>query len=110
MGAQTFTARQTAALVAKRTGRPMSDKRVRGWVRDHVQRFMDDGYTTHAYTAAERDRIVSALVARSRPDATGTAGRASSASRGRPATKTPVKTRKATVKVPAAPSVPDATA
>jgi len=81
--AQTFTARQVAALVAKKTGRPCDGKRVRAWAREHMARFNDDGYTTHAYTARERDAIMAALVSRSRPDAKGTAGRASSASRGR---------------------------
>lgn len=83
MTAQTFSANVVARLVTKRTGRPCDAKRVRSWARANVSRFDDDGYTTHAYTSAERDRIVNALVARSRANATGTAGRASSASRGR---------------------------
>jgi hypothetical protein len=96
LSAQTFTARQTAAVVAKRTGRPCDGKRVRAWAREHLARFNDDGYTTHAYTSRERDAIVDGLVKRSAPRATGTNGRASSASRGRkPSPKPSGATRKA---------------
>ena len=99
MPAMTFSARAVAKLVTARTHRPCDAKRVRAWARANVTRFDDDGYTTHAYTGAERDRIVNGLVSRSRADATGTAGRASSASRGRTTThkahKAPVATHKA---------------
>lgn len=114
MPAQTFSANVVARLVAKRTGRPCDAKRVRSWARANVTRFDDDGYTTHAYTSAERDRIVNALVARSRANATGTDGRASSASRGRTAPTAPkgrakrATAPKATTKANAAPAAPDA--
>lgn len=108
MTAQTFTANVVARLVAKRTGRPCDAKRVRSWARANVTRFDDDGYTTHAYTSAERDRIVNALVARSRANATGTDGRASSASRGRTAPTAPKgRAKGATAPKPSAkPSAP----
>ena len=83
MPAQTFSARAVAKLVASRTGKPCDGKRVRAWSRSHLTRFDDDAYTTHAYSAAERDRIVNAMVAARKATATGPAARASSASRGR---------------------------
>ena len=89
MGAQTYTAnvvaREVSAAMRKRDPKShgIDAKRVRSWVRANVARFDDDGYTSHQYTSAERTRIVAALLARSKPDATGTAGRASSAARGR---------------------------
>jgi len=88
MAAATFSARAVALMVAKR-GVKCDAKRVRAWSRDHIARLDDDAYTTHAYTAAEAKRIADALVARARPDAKGTTGRASSASRGRKAPSAP---------------------
>jgi hypothetical protein len=114
MPAATFTANQTARLVATRTGRPCNAKQVRQWAREHMQRFMDDAYTSHAYSSAERDRIVTALVARRKANATGTNGRAASASRGRAgttkatrkATKATKSTPKATPGIQTAPAAP----
>lgn len=105
MTAQTYSARMVARLVSKAVGREVSDKRVRAWVRDNVPAFDDDGYTTHAYDARTRDAIVKALTARYSARATGTAGRASSASNGRKGAAAPKRTRKS-----AAPKVtPEAT-
>ena len=87
------TAAMVAREVAKRTGKPCDGKRVRAWVRANVARFDDDGYTSHTYTAAEHARIVSALVARSKGQGTGTNARSASAAQGR--TGAPVKARKA---------------
>lgn len=83
MPAQTYSANAVARDASKATGRKVDAKRVRSWARANIGRFDDDGYTTHAYSAAERTRIIAALTARAKPDAKGTAGRASSASRGR---------------------------
>jgi len=115
MPALTYSARAVAVLVAKR-GVKCDAKRVRAWARDHIARLDDDAYTSHAYTAAERDRIVAALIARSRPDAKGTAGRASSASRGRSksapkratAPKSSTAPKTAPTASPAAPESPEA--
>ena len=111
MAAQTFSARAVAVLASKRTGRKVSDKQVRAWARDHVTRLDDDKYTRHEYTAAERDRIVSAFAAASRPNVTGPNARSRAASQGRaksaskPATapKPAPKPSKPTTAVPAAP-------
>jgi hypothetical protein len=110
MAGMTFSARAVAKLVASRSGRPCDAKRVRAWARASIARFDDEGYTTHAYTSAERDRIVNGLVARARANATGTAGRASSASRGRTAARKTSPARKATHKAPVAPVAPVAPA
>jgi len=110
MPAMTFSARAVAKLVTARTHRPCDAKRVRAWARANVVRFDDDGYTTHQYTSAERDRIVNGLVSRARADATGTAGRASSASRGRTAARKASPARKATHKAHKAPTAPTAPA
>jgi len=88
MAGQTYTARQTAREVAKRLGRPYSDKRVRAWVRDNVSAYQDDAYTAHLYDARLYQRIVSALVAKGR------AGRATAASVGRSGTNGTGTTRK----------------
>jgi len=99
MAVQTYSAFVTAQAVTKRTGRRCDAKRVRQWAREHLTRFQDDHYTSHAYSARERDTIVNALVARSRPDAKGTNGRASSASRGRTGTTKAAKATKAAPRV-----------
>lgn len=75
MAAQTYTAR----AVAKRLGGTMTDKRVRAWVREHVARFDDDGYTAHAYTSAEFAAIVKGMSAANK------SGRATAARNGRKA-------------------------
>lgn len=106
MAAQTFSARAVAKLVASRTGKPCDAKRVRAWARGHVSRFDDEGYTTHAYTSAERDRIVNAMVAARKATATGPAARSSSASRGR--AQAPAKASKAPKASPKASPAPKA--
>lgn len=106
MPAQTYSANAVAIEVRKRTSRPCDGRRVRSWARANIVRLDDshrDGYTTHAYTAAEKARIVDALVKRSAARATGTDGRASSASRGRSGTA------KVTRTAPKAPKVQPAT-
>jgi len=102
------TASMVAREVSKRTGKPCDGKRVRAWVRANVSRFDDDGYTAHAYTAAEHKRIVDALVARARGAGTGTNARSASAAQGRAGT--PVKARKARKATPVkvtTPATPD---
>jgi hypothetical protein len=106
MPAQTFSARQTAALVSKRVGRKVTDKQVRAYVRDTMAAYQDDAYTTHAYTAKQRDAIVNGMVARRRPGAKGTAGRAASASNGRKGTASKPRARKAASAAPAASQAP----
>jgi hypothetical protein len=110
MPAQTYTARVVAGLVTKRVGRKVTDKQVRAWARDNIQRLMDDGYTHHEYTSAERDRIVNALAARraARP-MTGTPSRASSASKGRTPSKATSKASKAAKVAPIARVAPTVT-
>ena len=52
---------QTAAEVARtlsRNGRVVTAKRVRSWAREHIGRYDDDKYTSHAYTPAEVRAIV----------------------------------------------------
>lgn len=107
MAALTYSAHAVALIVAKR-GVKCDAKRVRAWSRDHIARLDDDAYTSHAYTAAERDRIVAALVARARPDAKGTDGRARSASQGRAGrSKSAPKRASAPKAAPKAPSAPE---
>jgi len=73
----TYTARKVADEVTRKLGKPVNAKRVRQWVRDHIAAFDDDGYTTHAYTAAQKARIVTGMTkAAAQP-------RAKSASQGR---------------------------
>lgn len=62
----TFTARDTALAVSKALGRKVTDKMVRGFVRDTIAAYDDGTYTHHAYSAALRDRIVAGMVARSK--------------------------------------------
>lgn len=108
--ATTFTARDTAKDITKATGRPCDAKRVRAWVRDHIDRLDDEGYTAHVYTPAEHKRIVAAFVAKAKGD-TGTNARSRAASEGRgtrtkPAT--PPADRKRTSKPPVPPMSGDA--
>jgi hypothetical protein len=104
MPAQTFSARAVAAIVSKRVGRAVSDKQVRAYVRDTMAAYQDDAYTHHAYSAKQRDAIVNGMVARRRPGATGTNGRAAAASSGRtPAKRT---TRAKSAKGTATPATP----
>lgn len=115
MAAQTYSANAIALIVTKR-GVRCDGKRVRSWARANIARFnkaTHADYQTHAYTAAERDRIVDALVKRARGSVPqGTPSRASSAARGRGASKAPKATPKApqrargTGSVPKAPKAP----
>jgi hypothetical protein len=116
MPATTYSANAVALLVTKR-GVRCDAKRVRSWARANMARFnkaTHEDYTTHAYTGAERDRIVDALVKRARGTVTsGTPSRASSAARGRGAAKSSTsapKRPRGTGSVPPAPKSPDATA
>lgn len=81
--AQTFSAKQTARIIAAKTGRPCDAKRVRAWVRDNVAAYDDDGYTSHQYDARLRDRIVAAFVQRAKGTTPGTPARSRAASEGR---------------------------
>jgi hypothetical protein len=94
MAAETYSARTVAAIVSKRVGRKVSDKQVRAYVRDTMAAYQDDAYTHHAYTAKQRDAIVNGMVARRRPGATATNGRAAAASSGRTPAKKPAAARK----------------
>lgn len=96
MTVQTFNARTVAAIVSKRIGRKVSDKQVRAYVRDTMAAYQDDAYTHHAYTAKQRDAIVNGMVARRRPGATGTNGRAAAASSGRTPAKRPTTAKRTT--------------
>jgi hypothetical protein len=109
--AVTFNARTVAAIVSKRVGRKVSDKQVRAYVRDTMAAYQDDAYTHHAYTAKQRDAIVNGMVARRRPGATGTSGRAAAASSGRtPQRKaTAPKATGTAPKAPKAPKAPETT-
>jgi hypothetical protein len=73
----TFGPKDVARAVSKAVGRPFDAKRVRGWVRDNVPAFDDDGYTAHIYSRAVYDRIVAGMVARAK------SGRSTAASTGR---------------------------
>jgi len=81
----TFGPKDVARAVSKAVGRPFDAKRVRGWVRDNVPAFDDDGYTAHVYSKAVYDRIVAGMVARAK------GGRSTAASTGRTAAKAPSK-------------------
>ena len=82
----TFGPKDVARAVSKAVGRPFDAKRVRGWVRDNVPAFDDDGYTAHVYSKAVYDRIVAGMVARAK------GGRSTAASTGRSkAAKAPAK-------------------
>lgn len=96
----TVNARQTArdvqaALAQLGIKRDVDAKRVRSWVRDNIDAYDDDGYTSHQYTPAVHARIVRAMVARyaagrSAPDDSDQ--RASSASEGRSKVKSTTTT------------------
>lgn len=102
MTATMYSARQTAREVSKRLGREVSDRRVRAWVREHVEAYDDDGYTTHAYDRRTFDRIVKGMTDGAKAD------RSKSAASGRKAASTPRKTRKAATSAPVE-VTPDAT-
>ena len=79
----TYTARDVAKALAK-SGRKVDGKRVRQWVREHVARFDDDGYTAHQYTAAEYRTIVAGMTGTTK------SGRSTAARQGRkPAQRKP---------------------
>jgi IS5 family transposase len=92
--ATTFGARETArtinaALTKAGVKASVTDKQVRQWVRDNIDAYDDDGYTSHAYSVAQRDRIVKAIVAKrtaSGAKGRGSDARATSASKGRSGT------------------------
>lgn len=93
---KTETARSVARTVSARLGREVNDKRVRGWVRENVAAFDDDGYTAHVYSAAQAKAIVDGMVksagkGRSAAASTGRKGsarKAAKATRARKATPT----------------------
>jgi len=96
----TFGPKDVARAVTKAVGRPFDAKRVRGWVRDNVPAFDDDGYTAHVYSRAVYDRIVAGMVARAK------GGRSTAASTGRTAPKAaskPATPRKAATGTKTAP-------
>lgn len=75
--AATQTARDVAKRVSKTLGREVNAKRVRAWVRDHIDAYDDDGYTPHQYDARTADRIVAGMTKSAKT------GRAVAASAGR---------------------------
>lgn len=89
MTAQTYSARQTARDVSKALGREVDAKRVRAWVRDHVDAYDDDGYTSHEYDHATHARIVKGMTASAK------SGRASAARQGRKGASKAATTAKA---------------
>lgn len=60
----TVSAREMAARLSRATGRPVSAKAVRAWVRDNIARYDDGRYTAHGYTPAEQARITAAWTAK----------------------------------------------
>lgn len=102
MTAQTYSARQTAREVSKRLGKDVSDKRVRDWVRQNVEAYDDDGYTTHAYDRRTFDRIVKGMTGAARKP------RAQSASNGRKGTRKASTPRTPKVAAPTTETAPDA--
>jgi len=56
----TYSPKDVARELAK-SGRKLDAKRVRAWVRDHVARFDDDGYTSHDYSTAEYRTIIAGM-------------------------------------------------
>lgn len=91
MTAQTYNARQTAkdvnaALTKAGVKATVTDKQVRSFVRDTIDAYDDDGYTSHQYGAALHRSIVDAMVKRrtaSGARGSKTEARATSASSGR---------------------------
>lgn len=56
------SARKVADQVSARLGKTVTPKTIRQWARDHMTRFQDEGYTVHAYSAAEVRQITAAFV------------------------------------------------
>jgi hypothetical protein len=73
----TFGAKAVARMLSESTGRKVSDRQVRAWVRDNVTEYDDDGYTHHAYTLTQVQAIVDGMLARRASDrsAAGVLGR-----------------------------------
>lgn len=70
MAAVTYTPKQVAARLTERLGRNVNPKQVRALARGDASapvlpRFADEGYTSHLYTTAERDKLERAFEARS---------------------------------------------
>lgn len=69
MATITYSAKAVAAAASKMLGRTVTDKQVRGEARGDTRapvigRVADDGYTHHAYSTAEYDRLMGAFAAR----------------------------------------------
>lgn len=67
-------------------GRKLDAKRVRAWVREHIARFDDDGYTSHEYTPAEYRSIIAGMTGQAKT------GRTSAAVKGRAGATSKAKT------------------
>jgi len=89
MAAITYNARQTARDVSKVLGHAIDAKRVRGWVREHIAAYDDDGYTAHVYNAETHKRIVAGMTAKA------ATGRAKAATIGRASKPAVTAARKA---------------
>lgn len=85
---KTENARSVARSVSKALGREVNDKRVRAWVRDHVDAFDDDGYTAHQYSAAQAREIIAGMTK------AGKSGRATAARNARSTSKAARKSSK----------------
>lgn len=115
--AVTFSARDTAKAINAKTGKDIDAKRVRQWVRDHIDAYDDDGYTAHAYNRATFDRIVAGMTKasgseRSKAASTGRKGKtvAAKAPTKAPATRKPASKPSAPIAVvPASNAVPTPT-
>ena len=92
--AKTYTARDVAKALSK-SGRKVDGKRVRAWVREHVARFDDDGYTAHQYSATEFRTIVAGMTGGAK------SGRSTAAQQGR---KAPSRKAQTPAVAPDAPS------
>jgi hypothetical protein len=55
------SARRVADQATTALGKTVTPKTVRQWARDHIARFQDEGYTVHAYSAAEVRTILKGL-------------------------------------------------
>lgn len=87
--AATVNARKVAETVSKKLGKPVNQKRVRQWVRDHLPAFDDDGYTQHLYTPAQVTAIVNGMTgAASKPRAKTAAATRAAKPKPTPATPT----------------------
>lgn len=95
--AKVYSARDVAKALSVK-GRKVDGKRVRQWVRDHVARFDDDGYTSHQYSAAEFRTIVTGMSGQAK------SGRSTAARQGRKPASTPRKRTRPAAPAPEAPS------